>query len=434
MDPVNQEPPQSVTNIAGISLAPFFPIGRPVQLEFKEKKYSSFFRGVKAPEYVLADIPMVNGRHITIDYNSTFTVRFIVSGVAYGFTAFLQRVHTRQALLVLEYPENVKKLPLRASDRVEMFIPVKIIIKDHKGVMEGAILDLSNQGALIAVPAGDAIASGQRLKISMILPNGKEVKSIFGVINNIKASGGKMRLGINFHEKEDASLSTVRQFYMACLSYLPDQKNETLNDEARMFSLDQDLTLEWGRKKAITTLRGWKCGERGYILIDPPPVEQMSAPLRTESRVVIRTVRCGNLLGLEGRFIGILEKSRLWAFALEGDILKFPLRSDERSYCMIPALLLRESNGKFMEAGKGMIFNLSLGGAKLITKTLLVDEKYLWLRFSLGLLGKVDAVKIRVIRSIQADNKFEYACSFVSIARGDNEKLMRFFENSRIDL
>ncbi|MBI5186670.1 MAG: flagellar brake protein [Nitrospinae bacterium] len=417
----------SVANISGASFGSAFPIGEPVQLEFKETKYNTFLRGALAGKYVLVDIPVVGGKYANTDYNMLFTLRFVTSGSAYGFTSYLMRSFPKQGLLALEYPESIKKLSLRSSDRIKMLIPVKILIKDREGTLEGAILDLSPEGALIAVNETEGIASGQRLKLSMVLPNEKLIKSIVGIICNVKKSGAKTLLGVNFSEKDEASLSMVAGFYNECRSFLPDSEGPEY-DEDRTFALGQEIKLEYGKKKATTFLRGWKTGERGYILSDPPPIGQLPGPLEPGAELVVRSVRCGNLFGVEGRFAGVLEKVNLWVFGIQADILKFPLRSDIRSYCLIPVVILSESGGKLVEHGKGMIFNLSMGGAKLITKSQAPAEGYLRINFSLGFAGKVMGQKMKIVRSRVENYKYEYAGAFVGMNREEDNKLRQFFE------
>lgn len=396
-------------------------------MELKEKKFNTVLRGALAGKYVLVDIPMAGGKYISPDYNMLYTLRFVTSGSAYGFTSLLMRAFLKQGLLALEYPETIKKLSLRSSDRIKMLIPVRILIKDREEVVEGAILDLSEEGALAGINETEGIVSGQKLKLSMMLPNEKIVKGIVGAICNVKKFDGKILLGINFQEKDSGPLSMVTNFYNECRSYLPDSEGPEY-DEDGTFSQGQEIKIEYGKKKATTVLRGWKMGKGGYILTAPPPIGQMTAPVQPDADMVIRSVRCGNLFGLECRFIGVLDKVNLWVFGVQADILKFPLRSDIRSYCLIPATLQSEKDGKIVESGKGMIFNLSMGGTKLVTKSQASDDGYLRVSFSLGVAGKIESQKLKIVRSVVANYKYEYAGAFVTLRREAENQLKQFFE------
>ena len=419
---------ENIINISGPSFAPYFPIGEPIQLEFREKKFNSVFRGLKVSKYILADIPLVGGKHIFVDYNTVFTFRFFSSGSVYGFTSYLTRIHSKQGLLVLEFPESIKKYNMRTSSRVNLIVPVKVIVKDLQGIREGAILDLSSHGALLALNAPENIESGRRLKISLVLPDGKEVKSILAITCNAKASGNKTLLGIGFDDKDQASIDTIRSFYNDCLGYVGDSTEPVKNEGSEIFGVGQEITLEMGKKKIVATLTGWKLGEKGYILVDSQAGDKFASLVKSGEDAVVRSVKYGTLFGLEARFQTVLEKTNLWMFGIGEDILKFPLRADDRSYCLIPAKILEDKEGKAEDVGKGMIFNLSLGGLKLLTKYPVRDFLYLRLSFPLGSFGVVSTAKVKMVRCVPQGQFHEFAGSFVNLGKEDEQTLRKFFE------
>ncbi len=317
---------------------------------------------------------------------------------------------------------------MRTSERLRILVPVRIIIKGLRGRLSGAILDLSKRGALLAINNSEGVQAGQLLIVSLVLPNGKPVKSIKGVICNVNPSTEKMFLGINFDERDKSSIRSVEEFYSECLSFLEDRPEPLQSGEAEMFNVGQKMTVEGGKKKMITRLRGWKLGEQGYILVDPPPPGQMSETLSPDLDIVVRSVKCGKFFGLEARFITVLDKINLRMFKTREDVLKFPLRSDDRAYCLIPASILRKIKGKYVEAAKGMIFDLSLGGAKFFTREPLPETEYHWVSFSLGIVGMVEFQKMKVVRKNIMNMTYEYAGPFVNMKKDNEKKLLRFFE------
>lgn len=224
--------PRSTTDVGinfDTSIEAMIPIGDPVQINCQDKKYNSVFRGVVALECIVADIPIVDGKKIILNYSASITARFLVDGTVYGFKTGLLRVHAKSGLMVMEYPDSIKKYNLRKSRRISVLLPSEVTTGYEKGslsgqtwqteTLSGAILDLSGIGALIAVKPSKTADVGHKVTISTSLPDGTPIVSLEAKIKNIRKSDEKLLLGVCFEKEYSESKNAVLKFYNECVSY-----------------------------------------------------------------------------------------------------------------------------------------------------------------------------------------------------------------------
>ncbi|MEE8482988.1 MAG: PilZ domain-containing protein [Nitrospinota bacterium] len=202
-----------------------FPIGEPIIMESKDRKYHSVMRGALFGKYVLVDVPRAGDKMPSLDFNSRLTVRFMLKGKMYGFKAFILRNHSSPPLLVIEYPRSITMFDLRNSPRVKMTIPISFAIGGDSSSSGGAILDLSKSGALVATDTLGGVAKDSEVEISFPLPGTAKTVSILCSVKSIKLSNRKAFLGVMFTEKNNGSLAEMRNFYQTCLSYQTGMEN-----------------------------------------------------------------------------------------------------------------------------------------------------------------------------------------------------------------
>ncbi len=201
---------------------PDFPIGDLVQIECEGKKYSSILRGVVVPSCFLLDVPMVKGKAVPFYYNTRIAVRFISHGAVYGFMTLIIKVNPRPPLLLLGYPKKIEKFKLRKGDRVDVFIPVRVTCDKLPKISQGAILNLSEKGALLVMKKEEGMVAGQQILLEMTLPNQKPLKSMLGTIRHLQQSESKMNVGLCFVEDAEGYLQKARSFFQDCYSYQKD--------------------------------------------------------------------------------------------------------------------------------------------------------------------------------------------------------------------
>lgn len=211
------------------SIEAMLPIGDPVQITCQGKKYIAILRGVVALKYLLTDIPSVGEKKFFPDYGSVITVRFLLDGTVYGFKTGIVRIHEKSGLIVLEYPDSIRKVELRKSKRLNVMIAAVITTGCETDsdtgqtwtmeMLEGAILDISEIGALLAVNASELVDVGHKVTISTTLPGGIHIDSLDAEIRNVKPSTDKLLLGVFFDKMNDKNTEAIKKFYNDCISY-----------------------------------------------------------------------------------------------------------------------------------------------------------------------------------------------------------------------
>lgn len=205
------------------------PIGDPIQITCQGVKYISILRGVVALKYLITDVPLVRGEKFYPDYGSVITVRFLLNGTVYGFKTGIVRIHEKAGLIVLEYPDSIRKVELRKSKRLNVMISAVITTGCETDTdtgqtwtmetLDGAILDISEIGALLAVSSSDLIDVGHTVTISATLPGGIHIDSLDAEIRNVKPSSSKLLLGVSFSKMNDENTDAIKNFYADCILY-----------------------------------------------------------------------------------------------------------------------------------------------------------------------------------------------------------------------
>ncbi|MCX8028175.1 MAG: flagellar brake protein, partial [Thermodesulfovibrionales bacterium] len=88
-------------------------------------------------------------------------IRFVKDGVAYGFqTNMISMQYTPAPIIFFKFPTEIKSMSFRKSKRVQTNINAKILkrMKDNTFLTANVrILDISESGCLIEIPAEDEI-------------------------------------------------------------------------------------------------------------------------------------------------------------------------------------------------------------------------------------------------------------------------------------
>lgn len=212
----------------------FCAVGDPLIIEWKGARYPTLMRGAKAeviatntsggrgrisiiPErsFIIVDTPKGHAAAGFIN-NASLTLRFLCNGAVYAITAKMIRVHGQPSVLVLEYPEKMRRYDLRSGERVSI-ISRALVSKDGGSTHQlGAVLDISTSGARLGLEAVDGIDRGMTLHLSFMLPNGIGVTQLSMEVRNISEENGKYLLGVRLLGRDPA----VDGFCRNCLQYL----------------------------------------------------------------------------------------------------------------------------------------------------------------------------------------------------------------------
>jgi len=213
-------------------------VGDPMLMEWKGGKYPTVFRGAKpdrlvlaeiqtsskeptwridVPGFLLVDVPVVNGKAVIFEFNAPLNVRFLTEGAIYSFKTILARTHPKASLLVLEYPPTLLHHNLRTSERIAMMVLVEATLDGEQGSLIGAIIDISSNGAMLALE--HQVDVGRQLLLKFLMPDGTPVTGITASVRNMRNQEEKFYAGVSFNAGMGSELQAVKNYYLECLKY-----------------------------------------------------------------------------------------------------------------------------------------------------------------------------------------------------------------------
>lgn len=193
-----------------------------------------------------------------------------------------------------------------------------------------------------------------------------------------------------------------------------------------MLGLGKEALIEYGRKRGTVIVRGWKPGERGYLLTEKPQAPML--PLTPGQEAVIRMEHDGILFGIAVTYRECLGKTDLCYFTFQDDVISHSLRDDERLPCFIQATVSYADN-QFASKESGLIVDLGKRGIRFVTRIAMHTEvgELLSVSFELGGIGFINRQKMRLMRVNNLGGRFEYAARFVDMGEGHGELLDEYF-------
>ena len=195
------------------------PIGEPVQIHAQENKYKSFFRGFIPSRWIFMDMPQKRGRLVSFAKQTPLLARYIHQGTMFGFRSKVNSEYLAPSkILVIEFPRSVEERNLRRSERIKTFIPLKIRLPNSTSLSESAMLDLSREGALLSIEEGEPPEIGEKVYISLRLPDGSYVSELGCVVRNAREPADLRLVGVEFDHENEKQVKIIQRFYDYCLS------------------------------------------------------------------------------------------------------------------------------------------------------------------------------------------------------------------------
>ncbi len=193
------------------------PVGELCLVQIDEIKCFSAFRGFYLPDYILIDVPTLNGKPVFLPRNSIFQVRFSKEGMVYGFDTSTIRTYSKPfPICVIEYPNKIKNVNLRKSRRITTLLPAKL--ETQNGTFSGAIVDLSVGGGLFSTfsEQNGAIRKETRAFLHTALPSGEKVEKLPSRVCSVQKKGNKTLVGLCFEDSGAEPYAVIRSFYDTC--------------------------------------------------------------------------------------------------------------------------------------------------------------------------------------------------------------------------
>ncbi|MEW6264221.1 MAG: flagellar brake protein [Thermodesulfobacteriota bacterium] len=196
-------------------------IGARVSLRFEgqEKVMKALFVGMDPGSFIVLRLSGLDGWHDHVFEGNRVNIRYVSSGMVYGFQSICQGFIFRQNLVLglLSYPETVKAYDLRQDQRLDSCLPAALTMGIE--LYHGYVLDLSPSGCgfvltRLADKAAFQGAVGEEVKLAFSLPGQDEPQIIACRIKNIRFEEESLMIGLQLDLKTEAtySLDLFRHF------------------------------------------------------------------------------------------------------------------------------------------------------------------------------------------------------------------------------
>lgn len=193
------------------------PVGARMQFQIGVSKIISTLRG-SSRKFLFIDTPLEKGKPVFVARNTMIFAKYAASGMGYAFETEIMRQYTAPApLWALTHPGATRSMPLRKNSRLHTLIPA--VIETGTGMLEGAIIDLSENGALFMAD-GTAPPTETSIILNFVLPTGKPVDNINSQVRNARGEDGKIYVGLSFDGHDPAKLAPIKAYCDSCSKFL----------------------------------------------------------------------------------------------------------------------------------------------------------------------------------------------------------------------
>ncbi|MFH1135210.1 MAG: flagellar brake protein [Pseudomonadota bacterium] len=195
-----------------------FKPGTPAAIEvhdYVKTKFSTFFRGYKNKNFIMADHPRRDGLLLPIQDETKCIVRFIHEGEIIGFNSRIAVTVPRPfPLMFITFPETVETSRLRKYLRFPVSIPVFLTRRNFPGEDESPpqslALNLSHGGCL--VESRQAFNVGENILMTLMLPEMGRVENVEVEVRRCDKKGEFNLVGLQFYDFLDDGYQEVKAY------------------------------------------------------------------------------------------------------------------------------------------------------------------------------------------------------------------------------
>lgn len=195
----------------------FLAIDEPVLLHLavarrSGQRYRSMVRGWVKSKYIMLDRPRDEARYLHMERGEPCIVRFLRQGNACGFESCILDWDTRPHIsyCLLEWPESLDLVAFRKCQRIDLYIPCRILFQGAE--YEGEVRDLSINGCRVSAPI--TVMNNETVELTFTLPDGIPVDGLRAHVRNAHLTEDGSFFGCEFTEDQE-HLQSDLAFYVA---------------------------------------------------------------------------------------------------------------------------------------------------------------------------------------------------------------------------
>lgn len=190
-------------------------LGQKITTVIRGDTYNVCIRGWLANQYILTDVPKVQGQAIRVAPQTGCSVRFIKDGVVIMFNTFIEYVYSQTiSFMIIEYPAKYEKIKLRKFERIKVnFAATYTQGSDAESPVETATMrDLSLGGALM----GHLKPLVKDAKLSITLKVNGTAENVDAIVRNVRKNPKSEKepfvSGIKFVNMSDSANNVLTEF------------------------------------------------------------------------------------------------------------------------------------------------------------------------------------------------------------------------------
>lgn len=201
-------------------------MGASVRMEFEgvDRSQSATFIGMEEGQYLILRLPSGTGLTDHLYEGKVVVVKFVNQGKVYGFKSTVMACLYKKGLIAvfIQYPMAVETFQLRASDRVECFVPSRVRVRGRD--MSGFVLDVSPQGCRFGSAVADNSgvvepAINDSVVLFLALLGVKGSQEISCVVKSFNKSNQIRFLGLMFQDISETVHSSLEKYVEQVTSF-----------------------------------------------------------------------------------------------------------------------------------------------------------------------------------------------------------------------
>lgn len=173
-------------------------VGQKVTITFAGNKFDGAVRGWRAGQYVMVDLPTINGEPLRLVTGAGCDVHFIKDGEYFTFRGTVQCSVALLSMVAIQFSKTIETHNLRKDKRLKVSYPGEIsyVVGDKTFTEPCLVRDLSHSGALIthktlhpkgekifvSIPLGTGSLSNQEAIVRNVRNNPKTDSYVTGVM------------------------------------------------------------------------------------------------------------------------------------------------------------------------------------------------------------------------------------------------------------
>lgn len=198
----------------------FISVGTEVTIEISgiEERFKSRMIGVDTDRFLVLRTPVSISAGLiqsSLNPGTGLIIRYLVHGTVWGFrSAIIQTLSGEIGVLFAEFPAEVENYDLRAAQRVEARIPVRLMTEQESA--EGMIVDLSATGARVLFEPGQleagAPAPEAEIRLLARLDTNEAPSELSCVVRSTQEDSARISLGVQYADLEPEAKESISKY------------------------------------------------------------------------------------------------------------------------------------------------------------------------------------------------------------------------------